>query len=205
MDLDSRIGILGPNGAGKSTLLNLIMDRLKPTTGTLTVNPHLRIGHFTQHSADKFNLQLSSVENMLNIFSNADDQLMRSFLGKFQIQGVDAIKPMMMLSGGQKSRVAFASLAFQKPHVIIMDEPTNHLDMESIDALVEAIKDFRGGLIVVSHDQHFITNTCGELWVVGDGFVTRFKGDFDDYKKETLERTAKRVADSVKSLSAINN
>lgn len=77
--------------------------------------------------------------------------------------------------------------------------------MESIDALVEAVKDFRGGLIVVSHDQFFITNTCGELWVVGDGIVARFRGDFNDYKKETLERTAKRVSDSVKALSQINN
>eukprot|EP00581_Thalassiosira_minuscula_P015132 CAMPEP_0183714128 /NCGR_PEP_ID=MMETSP0737-20130205/8777_1 /TAXON_ID=385413 /ORGANISM="Thalassiosira miniscula, Strain CCMP1093" /LENGTH=806 /DNA_ID=CAMNT_0025943033 /DNA_START=27 /DNA_END=2447 /DNA_ORIENTATION=+ len=205
VDLDSRIGILGPNGAGKSTLLNLIMDRLTPLRGSISRNGNLRIGHFTQHSADKFDLQLSSVENMLNLFDGSEDQLMRSFLGKFQIQGTDALKPMMMLSGGQKSRVAFASLAYQKPHVIIMDEPTNHLDMESIDALVEAVKDFRGGLIVVSHDQHFITNTCGELWVVGEGKATRFRGDFNDYKKEVLERTAKRVAESVKSLSAINN
>eukprot|EP00804_Cyclotella_cryptica_P030995 CCRYP_013579-RD/>CCRYP_013579-RD protein AED:0.21 eAED:0.21 QI:2501/0.87/1/1/0.87/0.66/9/54/98 len=90
----------------------------------------------------------------------------------------------------------------EKPHVIVMDD---HLDMESIDALVEAVKDFKGGLIVVSHDQFFITNTCGELWVVGGGIVSRFRGDFNDYKKETLERTAKRVAESVKSLSQINS
>lgn len=205
VDLDSRIGILGPNGAGKSTLLNLIMDRLAPNRGSISRNGNLRIGHFTQHSADKFDLQLSAVENMLNLFEGTDALVMRSFLGKFQIQGTDATKPMMMLSGGQKSRVAFSSLAYQKPHVIIMDEPTNHLDMESIDALVEAVKDFRGGLIVVSHDQHFITNTCGELWVVGEGSVVRYRGDFNAYKKETLERTAKRVADSVKSLSSINN
>lgn len=205
VDLDSRIGILGANGAGKSTLLNLIMDRIQPTSGMISRNPHLRIGHFTQHSADKFDLHLSSIENMLALFEEAGDQEMRSFLGRFQIQGTDALKPMLMLSGGQKSRVAFAALAYQKPHVIIMDEPTNHLDMESIDALVEAIKDFRGGLIVVSHDQFFITNTCSELWVVGEGKVTRFRGDFNDYKKHTLEKTAKRVAESVKSLSTINN
>lgn len=123
--LDSRIGILGPNGAGKSTLLNLIMDRLTPNKGSISRNGNLRIGHFTQHSADKFDLHLSAVENMLNLFSEAEDQAMRSFLGRFQIQGSDALKPMMMLSGGQKSRVAFASLAYQKPHVIVMDEPTN--------------------------------------------------------------------------------
>lgn len=79
------------------------------------------------------------------------------------------------------------------------------VDMESIDALVEAVKDFKGGLIVVSHDQYFITNTCSELWVVGEGKATRFRGDFDDYKKDTMERTARRVAASVKSLSTINN
>eukprot|EP00557_Chaetoceros_sp_GSL56_P002640 CAMPEP_0176497368 /NCGR_PEP_ID=MMETSP0200_2-20121128/11686_1 /TAXON_ID=947934 /ORGANISM="Chaetoceros sp., Strain GSL56" /LENGTH=784 /DNA_ID=CAMNT_0017895375 /DNA_START=71 /DNA_END=2422 /DNA_ORIENTATION=- len=185
IDLDSRIGILGANGAGKSTLLNLVSDKLKPLTGSVSRNTRLRIGIFTQHSADKFDLHISAVENMLNLFPNAADQEMRSFLGKFQIQGDEAIKPMLMLSGGQKSRVAFAALSYQRPHVIIMDEPTNHLDMESIDALVEAVKDFRGGLMVVSHDQYFITNTCRDLWVVGGGKATRFRGNFDDYKKET--------------------
>ena len=99
------------------------MDKLTPNKGSISRNGNLRSGHFTQHSADKFDLQLSAVENMLNLFEGTDDQLMRSFLGKFQIQGTDALKPMMMLSGGQKSRVAFASLSYQKPHVIIMDEP----------------------------------------------------------------------------------
>lgn len=97
-------------------------------------------------------------------------------------------------------------LEYASPHIDFFSmQPTNHLDMESIDALVEAVKDFRGGLIVVSHDQYFITNTCSELWVVGDGKATRFRGEFDEYKKHTLEKTAKRVAESVKSLSTINN
>jgi ATP-binding cassette subfamily F protein 3 len=184
--------------------LNLITDKLQPLSGSVSRNGRLRIGMFTQHSADKFDLHLSAVENMLILFPDSDDQQMRSFIGKFQIQGDEAVKPMLMLSGGQKSRIAFASLAYQRPHVIIMDEPTNHLDMESIDALVEAVKDFRGGLMVVSHDQHFITNTCRDLWVVGGGEAARFRGGFEDYKAETLKRTAKRVAQSVKSLSNIN-
>lgn len=129
VDLSSRIGILGANGAGKSTLLNLILGIIEPIRGSVSRNGRLRIGHFTQHSADKFDLQLSSVENMLKLFEDAGDQEMRSFLGRFQIQGTEALKPMFLLSGGQKSRVAFASLAYQKPHVIIMDEPTNHLDV----------------------------------------------------------------------------
>lgn len=205
VDLDSKVGVLGPNGAGKSTLVNLIVDKIKPVKGNISRNSHLRIGHFTQHSADKFNLGLSATENMLSLYENAMDQEMRSFLGRFQIQGADALKPMMLLSGGQKSRVAFAALAYQKPHVIVLDEPSNHLDMESIDALVEALSDFRGGLICISHDQYFITKICSHLVVVGDGKVTPFPGGFIDYKKHTLLKTAKRVAESVKSLSTVNN
>merc|ERR1712232_584925 len=109
------------------------------------------------------------------------------------------------MSGGEKSRVAFATLAYQQPHVIIMDEPTNHLDMESIDALVDAVKDFRGGFIVVSHDEFFIANTCSELWVVEDGKANRFRESFEEYKKQTMKKTAKRIADSVKSLKNVNN
>jgi len=100
------------------------MGRLRPLKGDISINGRLRIGYFTQHSADKFDLKLSAIENMLITYesSNPSDQEMRSFLGKFEIQGNDALKPMMMLSGGQKSRVAFASLCYQKPHVIIFDE-----------------------------------------------------------------------------------
>mmetsp|Transcript_19648 Transcript_19648/g.41073 ORF Transcript_19648/g.41073 Transcript_19648/m.41073 type:complete len:761 (-) Transcript_19648:2-2284(-) len=205
IDLQSKIGILGPNGAGKSTLLNLIMGKLDPQKGNVVRNGRLRIAYFTQHSADKFDLQLSAIENLLNQFERATDQEMRQWVGKFQIQGNDAIKPMMMLSGGQKSRVAFAALAYAKPHVMVFDEPTNHLDMESIDALIEAVASFRGGVVVVSHDQYFITKTCGELWVVGDGEASRFRGSFDEYKAHTLAKTKKRVEESVKSLGNINN
>ena len=100
VDLDSRIAIVGRNGAGKSTLLNLIMNKSNPISGSATINPKLRIAQFTQHSTQKFDLRLSSLENMLNLFEDAQDQEMRSFLGKFQIQGSDALKPMVLLSGG---------------------------------------------------------------------------------------------------------
>jgi len=129
--LTSRIAILGANGQGKSTLLKLIMGLLRPLSGTVSVNSGLRIGYFTQHSGDNFDLKLSALENMLDMFENAEDQEMRSFLGKFQIQGTDAMKPMMLLSGGQKSRVAFAALAYKKPHVLIIDEGSNHLSMSA--------------------------------------------------------------------------
>jgi ATP-binding cassette subfamily F protein 3 len=205
IDLDSRLGILGQNGSGKSTLLNIITDKLQPCSGSVSRNGRLRIGIFTQHSSDRFDMNLSAVENMLNMFPGTPDLEMRSFIGKFQIQGDEAVKPMMLLSGGQKSRIGFAALAFQKPHVIVMDEPTNHLDMESIDALIEAVNDFRGGLIVVSHDQYFITATCSELWIVGEGKASRFRGGFDDYRKETLERTSLKVVQSMKYLTHVRS
>lgn len=171
------------------------MGKLKPLRGSVSVNGGLRIGHFTQHSSDNFDLQLSATENLLNMFEDAEDLEMRTFLGRFQIQGDDALKPMMLLSGGQKSRVAFAALAFKKPHVLVIDEGmhrwisslvlasflhssslgSNHLSMEAVDALIAAVQDFKGGILVVSHDQYFVSKTCSELWVVDNGKATRFR------------------------------
>ncbi len=201
VDLESRVGIVGVNGAGKSTLLNLIMEQLKPLEGQVRRNPRCRVGHFSQHAAEKFDLQKSALENLLAMNPETlSEQECRNLAGRFQIRDQDALKPMQMLSGGQKSRVAFASLVAAKPHVIIMDEPTNHLDFESIDALIVALSDFKGGLVVVSHDQHFITSTCTEIWSVEGGAVSRMRGTFDDYKKAALKRTQAAVAASVKRL-----
>ena len=203
VSLTSKIAILGANGQGKTTLLNLIMGKLKPVKGSVSIHPSLRIGHFTQHSGDNFDLKLSALENLLNMFDEAEDLEMRSFLGRFQIQGNDALKPMMLLSGGQKSRVAFAALAYKKPHVLVIDEGSNHLSMEAVDALIEAMQDFKGGIMVVSHDQHFVSNTCSELWVVDHGHARRFRGDFNDYKAHTAEITKKRVEESLQRLNAM--
>jgi ATP-binding cassette subfamily F protein 3 len=181
------------------------MGKIRPVHGSVSINSGLRIAHFTQHHTESFDLKLSAVENMLGMFPGTEDQGMRSFLGQFQIQGNDALKPMGLLSGGQKSRVAFAALAYKKPHVLVIDEGSNHLSMDAVDALVEAVQNFKGGLMVVSHDQYFVSNTCTELWVVDSGVATKFRGTFDEYKAHTAAKTAKRVEESVKRIGNIHN
>lgn len=173
-------------------MLNLIQNKLTPWDGIIRVNPQLRIGVFTQHHMDSFNLSISPLQNMMNTYPQATEAELRAHLGRFEVTGNDALKPMKFSSGGQKSRVAFAALAFGKPHIVIMDEPTNHLDMGAIEALIDALKKFSGGVLVVSHDQHFITNICSELWMIADKRVVRFEGEFEDYKKVVLKNIRRK-------------
>merc|ERR1719353_1965838 len=112
----------------------------------------------------------------------------RSHIGGYGVSGEMQTTPCKKMSGGQKSRVAFALLAFAKPNLIVMDEPTNHLDLETIDALIAALSEFSGGVVVVTHDQHFVEKVCTELWLVGAGKVQKFKGAFQDYKKQVLNQ-----------------
>ena len=118
----------------------------------------------------------------------ASEADLRAHIGRYEITGNDTLKPMKFMSGGQKSRVAFACLTYGKPHVVILDEPTNHLDLEAIQALANALIEFSGGVLVISHDQHFIKQVCTEIWVVGNESVLKFDGDFDDYKKIALAK-----------------
>jgi len=159
------------------------------------VNSALRVAVFTQHHIDSFDLTKSPLDNLLSRWPLEKEQDVRSHLGKYEIQGNDALKPMKFSSGGQKSRVAFAALTFSKPHVVILDEPTNHLDMGTIEALSQALQAFQGGVLVVSHDQHFITSLCNEIWVCDSTAksVTIFADGFASYKaKAVKELIAKR-------------
>ena len=141
---------------------------------------------------DSFDLSISPLQNLMNIYPGTNEAELRAHLGRYEVTGPDALKPMKYSSGGQKSRVAFASLTYAKPHIVIMDEPTNHLDMGAIGALINALKEFQGGVLIVSHDQHFITNVCNEIWVIAEKRVTTFNGSFDDYKKTVLKAAKNR-------------
>ncbi|KAL4424205.1 hypothetical protein ABPG75_001506 [Micractinium tetrahymenae] len=189
LDLTSRFAIVGPNGIGKSTLLGLIAGELQPTRGHVYRNPKVRLAVFSQHHVDGLDLALSPLQYMLKVFPQHKEEVHRSQLSSFGIPADLAAQPMYTLSGGQKSRVAMARVTFSKPHLLLLDEPSNHLDMDAVEALVEGLALFQGGVLMVSHDQHLIESTVDELWAVepaGPGQpsgVKVFHGSFEDYKK----------------------
>merc|ERR1719494_447184 len=192
IDMKSRIAIVGPNGVGKSTFLKMLTGQVDLQTGELIRNPRLRIGFYNQHSADQLTLDESPVEYLQREF-NLGYQDARKLLGRFGLAGHAHTINIRDLSGGQKSRVALADLASREPDLIILDEPTNNLDIESIDALADAINDFTGGVMFVTHDARLILETNCRLWVVEDRTIEEIDGDFDDYKREILEALGETV------------
>ncbi|KAJ7785647.1 P-loop containing nucleoside triphosphate hydrolase protein [Mycena metata] len=180
--LESRIAIVGANGAGKSTLIKVLTGELNPMAGHVTRNGRLRVGYFAQHHVDSLIPTMSPVQFLASKFPGKSEQEYRQHLGNFQISGMTGLQTIGTLSGGQKSRVAFAVLSLQQPHILLLDEPTNHLDIEGLDALMLALEKWNGGVIIISHDERFITTVAKELWVCGDGTVFKFKGDVQSYK-----------------------
>ncbi|KAG5494995.1 hypothetical protein JKF63_02047 [Porcisia hertigi] len=178
---DSRITLCGPNGIGKSTLLNLMTGVLEPTAGYITLNRQVRIGRYNQHFVDKLPLEKTPVECIQALGIPEEDKA-RRLLGSFGLEGIVHKNQIATLSGGQKARVAFAAISAESPHFLLFDEPTNHLDVESIEALCSAIRNFKGGVLVVTHDARLIESTEMQIWVAGDKNVAPFKGSLDDYK-----------------------
>ncbi|KAK5209975.1 ATP-binding cassette, regulator of translational elongation [Exophiala xenobiotica] len=184
VQLDSRIGIVGPNGAGKTTVLKLLTGQLQPTTGLISQNPRLRIGYFAQHHVDALDMNTSAVGFMQKTYPGKTDEEYRRHLGAFGITGMTGLQKLDLLSGGQKSRVAFACLSLTNPHILVLDEPSNHLDIEAMDALSSALRLFQGGVLMVSHDVTMLQNVCTSLWVCDKGTVEKFPGDVSAYKKK---------------------
>ncbi|XP_053346020.1 ATP-binding cassette sub-family F member 1 isoform X2 [Clarias gariepinus] len=186
IDMESRICIVGPNGVGKSTLLLLLTGKLTPTRGEMRMNHRLKVGFFNQQYADQLNMEEAPTEYLQRNF-NLQYQDSRKCLGRFGLESHAHTIQISKLSGGQKARVVFAELSCRQPDVLILDEPTNNLDIESIDALSEAINEYKGAVIIVSHDARLITETQCQLWVVEDRSINHIEGDFEDYKREVLE------------------
>lgn len=183
IDLDSRVAMVGPNGIGKSTILKLISGELQPSSGTVFRSAKVRIAVFSQHHVDGLDLSSNPLLYMMRCFPGVPEQKLRGHLGSFGVTGNLALQPMYTLSGGQKSRVAFAKITFKKPHIILLDEPSNHLDLDAVEALIQGLVLFQGGVLMVSHDEHLISGSVDQLWAVSEGRVTPFSGTFQDYKK----------------------
>ncbi|KAF7728161.1 hypothetical protein EC973_006555 [Apophysomyces ossiformis] len=192
VDMDSRVALVGPNGAGKSTLLKLMAGELLPTAGRIQRHTSLKLGKYSQHSADQLEMDLSPIDYMKKKFpqESTETDYWRRQIGRYGLSGAHQTSPIAHLSDGLKSRLVFAELAVLHPHIILLDEPTNHLDMESIDSLAEAINRFTGGVVLVSHDFRLISQVAKEIWRCENGLVTPFEGSIEEYK-ESLRKKVK--------------
>ncbi|GLJ59189.1 hypothetical protein SUGI_1496760 [Cryptomeria japonica] len=192
IDLDSRIALVGPNGCGKSTFLKLICGDLIPQDGLIRRHSHLRIANYHQHLAEALDLSLSALEYMMKCFPDVKErEEMRRIIGRYGLSGRQQICPMRHLSDGQRCRVVFAWLAFQVPHLLLLDEPTNHLDMETIDALADAINDFEGGMILVSHDFRLIGQVAKEIWICENSTIRKWNKGIIEYKNHLRNKMLK--------------
>jgi len=192
IDMESRVAIVGPNGVGKSTFLKLLMGDIDPVSGESRKNLRLKIGRFDQHSGEHLTAAESATEYLMRLFDLPVEKA-RKALGSFGLQSHAHTVMMKDLSGGQKARVALAELTLSAPDVVILDEPTNNLDIESIDALAEALNDFEGGVIIVSHDERLIRDTNCQLCVIEDQSIEEIDGGFDDYRKEVLDELGEEI------------
>ena len=188
-----RIVLVGPNGAGKSTLLKLLAGVLRPQAGKIEPGHNTQIGYFSQYRGDTLNMKHTVLQSAMDLPSRPGEQLARTLLGSFLFRGDDVFKPVGVLSGGEKSRLALVRLLLEPPNFLLMDEPTTHLDMGSIDALVGALEDYEGTLVFISHDVHFIRSMARVVLHISGGVLTRYAGDYQYYLDKT-NATSERAA-----------
>ena len=193
IDNDDRIALLGANGNGKSTLVKLIANRLPPFSGSVTRAEKLSIGYFAQHQLDELNEEASTHDHIRKLMPGAPEAKVRGRAGAIGFSGKAADTLVKSLSGGEKARLLLGLATFFGPNMIILDEPTNHLDIDSRAALTEAINEFPGAVIMVSHDRYLIEACAERLWVVADHAVTTYDGDLDDYRRMVLSARGTRT------------
>jgi ATP-binding cassette subfamily F protein 3 len=194
VDTDDRIALLGANGNGKSTLVKLLAGKLSPFSGNVTRADKLSVGYFAQHQVDELNVDASPYDHVRRLMVDAPESKVRGRTGAIGFSGKAGDTLVKNLSGGEKARLLLGLATFFGPNMIILDEPTNHLDIDSRAALAEAINDFPGAVIMVSHDRYLIEACADQLWVVANRAVTNYDGDLDDYRRTVLSTRGSRVA-----------
>jgi len=193
LDMDDRVALLGANGNGKSTFSRLLAGRLKPLAGRLTKSSKLTVGYFAQDQTDELELEETPFALMSRTMPDAPPSKVRSHLGRYGFGADHAMLKVGRLSGGEKARLLFALITRDNPQLLLLDEPTNHLDMDARESLIQAINDFEGAVVLVTHDPHVIELTADRLWLVSGGAVKPYDGDMDDYRVQLREeRRAER-------------
>lgn len=196
LDMDDRIGILGANGNGKSTLVKLISDRLKIRQGSLNKSSKLKIGYFAQHQTEELTPTLTPVEQVQlwvrrlvkDRHDGITEEKARTHLGRFGFPQAKADTKIENMSGGEKARLLFSLMCLEKPHIIILDEPTNHLDVDTRQSLIQALNNYEGAVLIISHDPHLLDLTCDRFWLVDSGTVSPFEGSMSDYRAYLVEK-----------------
>ena len=206
IDQDDRIALLGRNGEGKSTLSKLLAGKLEPCEGKMTKSSKLRIGYFAQHQVDELHIDETPLQHVMRLRPAEGQPRLRARLASFGLMADQAETAVGRLSGGQKARLSLLLATIDAPHLLILDEPTNHLDIESREALVEALTEYSGAVILVSHDMHLLSLVADRLWLVKGGAVTPYTEDLEAYRRQLLagdevEKPAAKVAEKPKKAS----
>jgi ATP-binding cassette subfamily F protein 3 len=186
IDQDDRIALLGKNGEGKSTLSKLLAGKLQASEGKIARSSKLRIGYFAQHQVDELHLDETPLQHIMRLRPAEGQPKLRARLAGFGLMADQADTVVGRLSGGQKARLSLLLATIDAPHLLILDEPTNHLDIESREALVEALTEYPGAVILVSHDMHLLGLVADRLWLVKGGAVTPYSEDLEAYRRQLL-------------------
>ncbi|MBK4728262.1 ABC transporter ATP-binding protein [Erwinia sp. MYb375] len=201
----SRIGLLGRNGAGKSTLIKLLAGELAPLEGDIGLSKGIKLGYFAQHQLEFLRADESPIQHLVRLAPKVLEQQLRDYLGGFGFQGDKVTEETRRFSGGEKARLVLALVVWQRPNLLLLDEPTNHLDLDMRQALTEALIDFEGALVVVSHDRHLLRSTTDDLYLVHDGKVEAFEGDLEDYQQWLSDLQRQTSAEAAPKADSANS
>ena len=185
--------MLGINGAGKSTLLKLVAGATEADSGEVVLGPSVKMGYFAQHAMDLLDPTQSVWESLVGRFPQASIGSLRTLAGVFGFSGGDVEKPCRVLSGGEKARLVLAQMLYDPPNLLVLDEPTNHLDLDTKEMLVDALKDYQGTLIMVSHDRHFLKLLSNRVFELSQGDVRVYGGGYGEYVELTGQEGPQRL------------